>query len=279
MEDKNMSHMKSDRDVLDISSSDVTSGEFSKYLYPKSDSDIGQSILNRSSRVLEALFLVSNAIPVNERIRVEIRDRAMSLFSRTIVAVRQPSVESLAFVLDDVVTVLALTQAASTSGYLSAQTLEVVHGGVKNFYTRISRCVDTPTAGNILKDITMGHENVSYAQQRTEIIQRQNVDESLKNIGHSNNGQIASKGLPPLIRLDKKNSSRTEAILDLVRSKHRVTVKDIHSVVKGFSQKTLQRELLALVTANVLKKEGERRWSVYSLRTNGAPVSNGTHGK
>jgi hypothetical protein len=42
-------------------------------------------------------------------------------------------------------------------------------------------------------------------------------------------------------------------------------VKDVSAVVKDCSEKTLQRELLALVAQGVLKKEGERRWSSYVL--------------
>jgi DeoR/GlpR family transcriptional regulator of sugar metabolism len=68
---------------------------------------------------------------------------------------------------------------------------------------------------------------------------------------------------------------RRKVILDLVKDKHRVTVKDVQLVVTGVSSKTLQRELLGMVADGVLRKEGERRWSVYLLRTNGNGNGNG----
>ncbi len=67
--------------------------------------------------------------------------------------------------------------------------------------------------------------------------------------------------------VEEKKTKRVTAILALVTRKTKVNVKDIADVVKGCSEKTLQRELLALVAEGVLKKEGERRWSTYSLAT------------
>ena len=45
-----------------------------------------------------------------------------------------------------------------------------------------------------------------------------------------------------------------------------MNVKDVLGVVAGVSEKTIQRELLALVDEGILKKEGERRWTLYSLK-------------
>jgi DNA-binding Lrp family transcriptional regulator len=59
------------------------------------------------------------------------------------------------------------------------------------------------------------------------------------------------------------NSSRRENILALIHEKGRVSIKDISSSIKNCSEKTIQRELFALIQEGVLKKEGERRWSTY----------------
>jgi hypothetical protein len=64
--------------------------------------------------------------------------------------------------------------------------------------------------------------------------------------------------------LDSQKDRRAR-ILGLLQTKPFVTVKDVAESVQGCSEKTLQRELLALVAQGVLKKEGERRWSTYTL--------------
>lgn len=59
--------------------------------------------------------------------------------------------------------------------------------------------------------------------------------------------------------------SREKVILDSIKEKGEVSVKDISHLIPGVSEKTIQRELVSMVSRGVLKKEGERRWSKYSI--------------
>jgi DNA-binding transcriptional ArsR family regulator len=62
-----------------------------------------------------------------------------------------------------------------------------------------------------------------------------------------------------------KNSGRREAILGVIRERGRVYIREIATVVREVSEKTIQRELAALVREGVVAREGERRWTLYSL--------------
>lgn len=66
-------------------------------------------------------------------------------------------------------------------------------------------------------------------------------------------------------RVQENQKDRRAVILGLLQRKDRVNVKDVAQVIKDVSEKTIQRELLALVAQGVLVKEGERRWSTYRL--------------
>jgi hypothetical protein len=66
-------------------------------------------------------------------------------------------------------------------------------------------------------------------------------------------------------RAQDAQKDRRATILGMLQRKDRVTVRDVAHVIKDCSEKTLQRELLALVAQGVLVKEGERRWSTYRL--------------
>ncbi len=70
----------------------------------------------------------------------------------------------------------------------------------------------------------------------------------------------------PQGRQDGQLSDRQQIIIKELRNKGQLTVKDLADKIKGCSEKTIQRELLSLVGSGVLKKEGERRWSRYSLQ-------------
>jgi hypothetical protein len=62
---------------------------------------------------------------------------------------------------------------------------------------------------------------------------------------------------------DKTN--RREAILATLRSKGPSFIKDISTVVRDVSEKTIQRELQALVLEGRVTKTGERRWTSYTI--------------
>ena len=58
---------------------------------------------------------------------------------------------------------------------------------------------------------------------------------------------------------------RRETILSVIKDKKKVSIKDISTVFRNISEKTIQRELASLVALGTVVKEGERRWSTYQL--------------
>ncbi len=62
-----------------------------------------------------------------------------------------------------------------------------------------------------------------------------------------------------------KKNKRQSAIISLLKRKKEIMIKDVVGIILDCSEKTIQRELLALVDEGMLVKEGERRWTKYSL--------------
>lgn len=61
------------------------------------------------------------------------------------------------------------------------------------------------------------------------------------------------------------HSDRRESIRSVLRSKGQANIKDISDVITDCSEKTIQRELIAMIKDNEVVREGERRWSMYKL--------------
>jgi hypothetical protein len=61
------------------------------------------------------------------------------------------------------------------------------------------------------------------------------------------------------------SGARRDSILSVIRNKGNASIKDISNVIRGVSEKTLQRELLGLIASGIVVKNGERRWSSYTL--------------
>jgi len=63
------------------------------------------------------------------------------------------------------------------------------------------------------------------------------------------------------------SAERSDRIIAYTRDHPGSGIKTIAELFPGVSEKTVQRELLTLISRGILRKEGERRWSRYSLKT------------
>lgn len=72
-----------------------------------------------------------------------------------------------------------------------------------------------------------------------------------------------------LLNLDKnvtvRKEERSQKMIDLIKQKGEVSIKDISFAFTDCSEKTIQRELNNLVSKGQLKKSGSKRWSRYSV--------------
>lgn len=94
------------------------------------------------------------------------------------------------------------------------------------------------------------------------------LDESptLSEIAKKSSTKIPTKNAVQKPPVDKGHiKDRREAVLSVIKDKKKASIKDISTLIRGVSEKTIQRELLALIADGVILKQGERRWSTYSL--------------
>jgi hypothetical protein len=65
-------------------------------------------------------------------------------------------------------------------------------------------------------------------------------------------------------------TKRKDIILNFIKDKGVVTIKDICKIkdksIVSCSEKTIQRELMSLIKEGVIKREGDKRWTKYSLQ-------------
>lgn len=71
----------------------------------------------------------------------------------------------------------------------------------------------------------------------------------------------------------KDTTSRRDAILSALRTRGPSVIKDISNVIREVSEKTIQRELQALVLEGAISKTGERRWTTYALTGQSTPAA------
>ena len=76
---------------------------------------------------------------------------------------------------------------------------------------------------------------------------------------------IKDKPLKEFGAVSVKKNSRQNIIISILKRKKEIMIKDISPMISGCSEKTIQRELSAMVQTGILRKIGEKRWSRYSL--------------
>jgi len=141
-----------------------------------------------------------------------------------------------------------------------------------------SGIVSTSYDALTLSELNRGNEKDSHQVKRTEV----SVPESKRQELPLHKGQIISNksdsvhsvliqhahSQSPTLASSFQNRKQTrrEQIIALFVKGVDVSIKDIAARIKGCSEKTIQRELNALVLDNIIERIGEKRWSRYVLK-------------
>lgn len=195
-------------------------------------------IVQKSEKLASALYLITSYLAVDEPLRTKLRRCALDLLSST-TDVRHTGEPHETFD-SRCLEIGAILRLSERAGLVSSMNAKILCNEYAELASFVREHRDKIFGGHITQD-------TKQAPPKTD------------SIGHSivhrtNNG--------------KRHSHRQSSILSLFDKKDRITVKDAVSAIDGCSEKTIQREIMSLVTDGVLLKEGERRWSTYRRAQN-----------
>jgi len=101
-------------------------------------------------------------------------------------------------------------------------------------------------------DPDKGHSHVSFTRDREQELPHVKKDNQVE--------------APTSSYYLSERAQRNDVILQVLRTKGEVGIKDISSIIINCSEKTIQRELIALIERGLVIRKGERRWSTYVLK-------------
>jgi hypothetical protein len=241
------------------------SSEKESQIEPSHDGAILVYLSKKLERITSALYLVTNSLPVQEPLRHSIREKSLQLLSATFSLAEQAAVDAATLVSSIQATVRevkALLQVARNAHLISEMNYQVLE-------REFSALLDV--TGSKLEPVGHPELNGSYFQVESLsfLPTASPSTESTSRSGTVSASSATARPRPapvpdgePMTGIKER---RRQAILDIIKDKGRVTIKDISRSVQGCSRKTIQRELLSLVEEGVITKEGERRWSTYAL--------------
>ena len=249
-----------------------------------SGDEIMSFIFNKTEKIASALYLVSSLLKDTEPIKWELREKGINLLLSTIAANGSEPIDKNAVIqsfFTDSLETLSLLNVTFLSGLISEMNHAVIVRELEAVVILLKEKVfeGAAKAGYILSDsffrtdmrpitnknstntTTNDIEHLVPATQSSQDTEKRDKGQKEKMPLH---GERNMKMTVKVAIKDKKDGRKT-AIIALLKKKSHLTIKDFSEAIAGCSVKTIQRELLDLVAKGVVEKEGERRWSRYSL--------------
>lgn len=249
-------------------------------------------IYQKIKKLSAALYLITNFFEETEPLKNSLRVLATSFLSVSARMYRADSrtlsgmhtnLESL------ILETLSLLEVASLNGLISPMNLSILKREFSDLTARLHTLVEGSKEEALVLEpqffITKEAEIPTSIMQRGEAVSTKNVlkesfGSSVKNFDLYKQNQeesiprVAIESVQDEEKKEKlkdfgsvavKKNRRQSLIIGLLKRKKEIMIKDVVGLITDCSEKTIQRELSMLVDSGLLKKEGERRWTRYSL--------------
>jgi len=189
---------------------------------------------NKGHKIVAAIYLVTKYMSENDPLARSLREHAVLLVGATSTA-RDAHARQL----------IRLLEAAVLAGLVSEKNNSIISYEVE----RHARIDD------------IGDQFSPLFQEEPMLIQKdikKTYQPHIMSFKPQIKDNISSK-----IIFNERKSNRNEKIVSFMKEKKSATIKDISVLFPDTSEKTIQRELGALVQSGALTKRGNKRWSVY----------------
>ena len=207
-------------------------------------------VYKKTEKLITALYMVTNLFSDSEPMKWNVRGKASDLLSFTVGYKNISGSRQFDFtdgVKTRVMEIVSFLEIALHSGLVSPMNFSIIKQEFINLVDTFAKSESSP---------------------------KESPYNALPNSFFAGSVQNAAPKIPVESVKDKTptvtnvfaKTDRQNIILGLLKKKNELTIKDISRIIKNCSEKTIQRELVALITLGILKKTGQRRWSKYSLK-------------
>ena len=209
----------------------------------------------KGQKIAAALYLVTDHLSDTDSLKATLRDHAMGLIETAGTHELHP----LALRITEVLNVAVMAR------LISEKNASIVVLELRHFVTLSLGGGDTTT------DSLRAHFGETTDQYSSSLSQTKKTFAPHSTIGHSPLRSARGSGVPNTNQSVAKQGVKTDRqaqILSLINDRKSAGIKDIAALFPDTSEKTIQRELGALVASGRITKRGQKRWSVYMAVTN-----------
>lgn len=237
------------------------------------------SIIKKTEKITAALYLVSGLMPEQDPLKTSLRNASVELLSLINSLFRSPTSPTLETrrygaetLTTKIETILSIMVVAMFSGNMSEMNYKILQTELELFAEDIKKNFEDMPVSYLLPEDLMSLRSYQDNQPNPPAVSARHIKD--KNFykgqdkGHTGNNPknnpLNSAGAD-LTGGKSEKSARKEIIVSLLAGQTEMSIKDISAHMSGCSEKTIQRELAALIEEKRIKRKGERRWSTYSL--------------
>lgn len=231
-------------------------------------------VIKKSERIVYGVYMLMRFVPEDQSLRTDLQKTAHAVLETTsrfvaTTGISQEDIDSAQASLQYISALLSLT---FISGYISNSNVEIMKNEINYLHKHIEE-LSTRFASetgllqfksdlfvvNHPKVVKVPEEKVSF---KTQPVKKQESAPQAVSFKKTQSTPVQR----PLDSVPQENKDdREKKILDVIRDKGVVSIKDISTVIFDVSEKTIQRTLQLLIDKGHIKKEGERRWAKYHV--------------
>ena len=195
---------------------------------------------NHIEKIVTAIYFVTQVINGSDPLKWRLRDIGIEML-------RASRIECVAHLLE----IDQLLSVARVSGVISDMNAELIQTSIRGILKRHDSGLQLPT--DFFETQELSESSVQSQVEDKKTIVPKNV---------VNKEDVAYKRhVVKATDTDK----RRDGIVTFLRGNSPATTTDIKKIVRGVSEKTIQRDLKWLMKNGVVTREGTRRWATYSL--------------
>jgi hypothetical protein len=211
-------------------------------------------VFKKTERVASAVFYILAHVELNDRTKVHynnLSDKAMALHEAVIASLNlfEYEVRDKIFPVQQALVVLGSALHLASAAKLITSDMEAVVGEETDIVLRYIRNHYIDPAATPIK--IAGTDNNPKTAPRTIRRTRPNIPLN----DFSSDAVLVYSNL----------SDRTSRIKTVLDAKPEATIKDLSEIITDVSTKTIQRDLNSLIESGEVIRQGERRWSKYSI--------------
>jgi hypothetical protein len=214
----------------------------------------------KTEKLVAAIYVVTNFIKDNEPLKWSIREKALELLELAAL-LNFVSLDERRQVLRNhqsiASEIISISGVAKHAGLFS----EMNHDVIKREFETLLRTIDESEKKQETSVFAPDFfETKSLLERPAGLDVPYEKNQSFINIPKIQKDKISPGPIGNI-----KDKSRKTLIIDMLKKKGGLGIKDFVQVISGVSEKTIQRELLSMVAEGSIRKEGDRRWSRYFI--------------